>query len=392
MRGSLVEVRLSEDELEERGETTEATDDPTADVEPVWRRAEVRKDEPGLGGAFQVCIHTLAGEADEGFMRWCTAWDENDAWRRIEGQPLFARTKPGKRRGRCGECAGCTAKDCGTCSACRDKPKFGGPGTAKQACVKRRCSNPTLPIGEEATEENAAGGARSHRGKRAHTVDGDPDDDGGSLPPEYPSPHIVYSYTYAGFGGFASDDGLPAGGDPSVDDSSIQAQEAQEASGGGIAPLPETDDVSWDVVRDEEAEQAEQAEQAERAERAEQAEQAEVSRGHQAEGGDADPRTGQPAGEGLESRRDRRPPEDTMDQLRAQVLQMHRHADRYRQRAEEVMRAANTLYPLAMAYDANVGCPSCFTDSLPQLFPPDYVLQRSEQQRRTHGPGRSGHS
>ena len=27
---------------------------------------------------------------------------------------------------RCGECEGCNREDCGKCSACKDKPKFGG--------------------------------------------------------------------------------------------------------------------------------------------------------------------------------------------------------------------------------------------------------------------------
>ena len=33
----------------------------------------------------------------------------------------------------------------GKCSACRDKPKFGGLGTAKQACILRRCAQPVMP-------------------------------------------------------------------------------------------------------------------------------------------------------------------------------------------------------------------------------------------------------
>ena len=149
VRGSLVEVRLSADEVEAE---RDASDD---DVERLkWRRADVRKVELGLGGSFQVCVHDVAGEPDESCMRWCTAWDECTAWRRIPGQPLFARTRPGKRRGRCGECVGCLATDCGRCAACVDKPKFGGRGTAKQACVQRRCTNPTLPLGSATASED----------------------------------------------------------------------------------------------------------------------------------------------------------------------------------------------------------------------------------------------
>ena len=40
---------------------------------------------------------------------------------------------------RCGVCAQCRAADCGTCKNCRDKPRFGGPGVKKKACVARAC-------------------------------------------------------------------------------------------------------------------------------------------------------------------------------------------------------------------------------------------------------------
>jgi len=40
---------------------------------------------------------------------------------------------------RCGECEGCMRDDCGQCAACADKPRFGGRGTKKKACVARIC-------------------------------------------------------------------------------------------------------------------------------------------------------------------------------------------------------------------------------------------------------------
>ena len=43
------------------------------------------------------------------------------------------------KRVRCRQCAGCFAPDCGECSHCKDMPKFGGPGTQRQACVQRKC-------------------------------------------------------------------------------------------------------------------------------------------------------------------------------------------------------------------------------------------------------------
>ena len=45
----------------------------------------------------------------------------------------------GMKRKRCGTCEGCLCTDCGKCKYCLDKPKFGGHGTLKQCCAKRRC-------------------------------------------------------------------------------------------------------------------------------------------------------------------------------------------------------------------------------------------------------------
>lgn len=41
----------------------------------------------------------------------------------------------------CGSCPGCLREDCGECRNCKDKVKFGGPGTKKQRCMLRTCSN-----------------------------------------------------------------------------------------------------------------------------------------------------------------------------------------------------------------------------------------------------------
>jgi hypothetical protein len=47
-------------------------------------------------------------------------------------------SKAAKSR-RCGECEGCMRDDCGQCAACSDKPRFGGRGTKKKACIARYC-------------------------------------------------------------------------------------------------------------------------------------------------------------------------------------------------------------------------------------------------------------
>lgn len=50
-----------------------------------------------------------------------------------------AKDKDAKRLARCGKCNNCKSQDCGSCYNCADKPKFGGPGIKKQACINRKC-------------------------------------------------------------------------------------------------------------------------------------------------------------------------------------------------------------------------------------------------------------
>ncbi|CAL8297980.1 unnamed protein product [Lota lota] len=51
------------------------------------------------------------------------------------------RWKRGRIRSRrCRICRGCRVqKDCGTCTNCLDKPKFGGPNTKRQCCTHKKC-------------------------------------------------------------------------------------------------------------------------------------------------------------------------------------------------------------------------------------------------------------
>ena len=49
-------------------------------------------------------------------------------------------TSPSSKSTRaCGNCEACKHPDCGTCSNCLDKPKFGGEHKKKQKCIMRRC-------------------------------------------------------------------------------------------------------------------------------------------------------------------------------------------------------------------------------------------------------------
>jgi hypothetical protein len=54
---------------------------------------------------------------------------------------------PGKglRRMRCGDCKACRRDDCGKCASCLDRPKFGGEGRRKKACLRRQCKHKRLP-------------------------------------------------------------------------------------------------------------------------------------------------------------------------------------------------------------------------------------------------------
>ena len=46
-----------------------------------------------------------------------------------------------RRKVRCKKCDACNNMDCGLCSPCRDKPKFGGNGRGNQVCETRKCLN-----------------------------------------------------------------------------------------------------------------------------------------------------------------------------------------------------------------------------------------------------------
>ena len=58
-----------------------------------------------------------------------------------EGKTKVGTVRKRRRAQGCGSCPGCVREDCGQCRNCKDKVKFGGPGTKKQRCMLRTCTN-----------------------------------------------------------------------------------------------------------------------------------------------------------------------------------------------------------------------------------------------------------
>ena len=73
------------------------------------------------------------------------------------------------RSARCGQCRGCNSGDCGTCKNCRDKPRFGGPGVKKKACVARACVRAQQQADEESDDQSEEDAASAH-GSEPSTV------------------------------------------------------------------------------------------------------------------------------------------------------------------------------------------------------------------------------
>ena len=60
----------------------------------------------------------------------------------------------------CKQCANCVRADCGECTNCLDKPKFGGPGARKRPCIMRKCLS-LMPDGSSDVQTAEAGGERT---------------------------------------------------------------------------------------------------------------------------------------------------------------------------------------------------------------------------------------
>ena len=94
---------------------------------------------------------------------WDDFWGAVECCMRLQTNPqpsaaiaVDERGNKKARTARCGSCTGCVRGDCGECKNCLDKPKFGGRGIKKQACLQRVCCNPQ----EEDPDESP--GARRH--------------------------------------------------------------------------------------------------------------------------------------------------------------------------------------------------------------------------------------
>eukprot|EP01083_Nonionella_stella_P026379 72592_1 len=60
--------------------------------------------------------------------------------RKPKSSPAATKKKKGTLV-RCNECDPCLKDDCGDCSSCKDKKKFGGTGELKRSCIHRECEN-----------------------------------------------------------------------------------------------------------------------------------------------------------------------------------------------------------------------------------------------------------
>lgn len=58
-----------------------------------------------------------------------------------------------KKRQRCGECKDCMRPDCGKCSACKCRRKFGGDGKHVKPCKDRDCKNKRLAAPEKTSSK-----------------------------------------------------------------------------------------------------------------------------------------------------------------------------------------------------------------------------------------------
>nr|XP_039266845.1 lysine-specific demethylase 2B-like [Styela clava] len=102
-----------------------------------------------------------------------------------DGRPVRRTPSAGNRvrRVRCKQCEACLRGDCGDCVYCKDMKKYGGPGTMKQSCMLRRCTNPLMP----STHRSDSVGAPDTPTPIQDVVENDPEpeeEEDGSPPPK----------------------------------------------------------------------------------------------------------------------------------------------------------------------------------------------------------------
>ncbi|XP_041494406.1 histone-lysine N-methyltransferase 2A isoform X6 [Microtus oregoni] len=80
--------------------------------------------------------------------------------------------KKGRRSRRCGQCPGCQVpEDCGVCTNCLDKPKFGGRNIKKQCCKMRKCQNLQWMPSKAYLQKQAKGSAVKKKEKKSKTTE-----------------------------------------------------------------------------------------------------------------------------------------------------------------------------------------------------------------------------
>ncbi|KAL7287133.1 hypothetical protein TKK_0018750 [Trichogramma kaykai] len=113
----------------------------TRKEEDDWRRALIRKGQNAKAMVFSKATTTpLVNDVFDSFFPNQIAKNNDD--------------KLMLKRKRCGVCEPCQQPDCGSCANCKNMLKFGGSGTSKQACVRRRCPNMEI---EAAADDDAEG-------------------------------------------------------------------------------------------------------------------------------------------------------------------------------------------------------------------------------------------
>ncbi|XP_035536544.1 histone-lysine N-methyltransferase 2A isoform X3 [Morone saxatilis] len=81
--------------------------------------------------------------------------------------------KKGRRSRRCGQCSGCQVpEDCGVCTNCLDKPKFGGRNIKKQCCKMRKCQNLQWMPSKMIPQKQAKGKKDKKKNKLAEKKEG----------------------------------------------------------------------------------------------------------------------------------------------------------------------------------------------------------------------------